>query len=623
MTNRVQTDDTALKNAAAKATLVIRVGVTGHRDLPPAEFGRLAEQTDKVLRLLARVAGAIHRQRHEAGLQIYADDEPILRCISPLAEGGDRLVARHALACGFKLQCPLPFPREEYEKDFRASADKRKSDTTVEFQELLTQAEGGVLELDGTRADSKDAYEALGRLVLRQCDVLIAVWDEEHEEGREKTGGTRQIVRESLGMEIPTVWISSRIKREPCVLRSIEPLETEDLNCLDQRLRRMFLFSSNGDDEDEAKKQMAAETRRREITAADEFFAEPAPKRNYSFPFTFYRDFWCWGRQERQLLPDPDWQPLFVGNQGFKQDIEQAYNWADSLAKHYGGIFRSSYILSYLTGAFAVLFAFLGLYFRFLYEQPGFRYLPYFFFVPELLLIIAVSTLTWQGRRKRWHHRWMDYRLLAESLRQIQFLAPLGRTTPSFKVPAHLQPGDPRNSWFNWYFRALVRHGGMVQARFDSSHLRLCTQTLRDAVRKQIEYHENNSSRLETVARRSRRTGQGYFIVAGIACVLHLTGEDWQDTTIKFALSFATIILPVFGAALAAVSHHGEFERLAIRSEALAERLMSLLKKELTGAEPLSSKELGRAAETFSEIMLAEILDWRFALLEKNLDLPA
>ncbi|HSG40059.1 MAG TPA: hypothetical protein VLE27_10515, partial [Thermoanaerobaculia bacterium] len=81
------------------------------------------------------------------------------------------------------------------------------------------------------------------------------------------------------------------------------------------------------------------------------------------------------------------------------------------------------------------------------------------------------------------------------------------------------------------------------------------------------------------------------------------------------------IVLPVFGGALGAISHQGEFERLALRSEALAERLAAL-KNDLEKAGS-SSRELGRIAETFSEVMVGELLDWHFAFLDKNLSLPA
>ena len=608
-----------------KPGLVVRIGVTGHRKLRPEAIARLEKQVNEVLQRIATVTDKIYEQSQNSGLQIYSDDKPVLRLISPLADGADRLVARQALAqkcLSFQLQCPMPFPEKEYEKDFQATSEHPK-DTTAEFRELREKAGENILELDGDRSAAREAYEDVGRLVLRQCDVLLAVWDEEHEKGIEKVGGTRQIVRESLLLEIPTVWISARVDREPCLLGSIDARQIASLDILDKRLREMFLFTSDtAEEKNEEIRRKAAQQRIREIEAARRFFEEEAQERDYSLPFTWYRDLWCWDLEEKPKRPDPEWRPLFAGNQDFMHRLDKCYRWSDFLASYYGGIFRGSYVSSYLMGAFAVLFAFLGLYFRPLFEDPEWRYLPYFFFGPELLLMIAVFSFTMMGRKKGWHHRWMDYRLLAESLRQAQFLAPLGRITLSFKVPAHLQPGDPRNSWFNWYFRAFIREGGMVRAHFDKPHLDLCRRILLELIETQIEYHHDIAHKLETVSRRSHWFAQGFFIFAAIACGLHLTGEHWQHATVKWTLSFATIVLPAFGAALSAISHHGEFERLAKRSEALATRLTHL-RDALPSEGSVSSKEIGRTAEIFSEIMFGETLDWRFAFLDKNLELPA
>jgi hypothetical protein len=83
-------------------------------------------------------------------------------------------------------------------------------------------------------------------------------------------------------------------------------------------------------------------------------------------------------------------------------------------------------------------------------------------------------------------------------------------------------------------------------------------------------------------------------------------------------------VLPSIGAALAAILHQGEFERIVFRSKTLEHRLTQLqgeLDKLPTGT--LSSKELAPVAETFSDIMLAEHVDWRFVFLGKDLTLPA
>ena len=50
------------------------------------------------------------------------------------------------------------------------------------------------------------AYVRLGRFLLGQIDLLVAVWNGEREEG---PGGTAEVVRAALDAGIPVVWIST------------------------------------------------------------------------------------------------------------------------------------------------------------------------------------------------------------------------------------------------------------------------------------------------------------------------------------------------------------------------------------------------------------------------------
>jgi hypothetical protein len=174
----------------------VNVGVTGHRS------NRLRHADLEALR--ASVRGALERLAEAAPGQS-------MRLVSPLAEGADRIVAEEAAALGWQLQSALPFPPEEYEKDFESPESRR------EFRRLLDNA-AKVDVLRGSR-DSKDsrdsAYTAVGRLVLDSCDVLVAVWDGAGARGE---GGTAQMVREARQRGIPVVWIPSEPPHEARVL---------------------------------------------------------------------------------------------------------------------------------------------------------------------------------------------------------------------------------------------------------------------------------------------------------------------------------------------------------------------------------------------------------------------
>jgi hypothetical protein len=159
----------------------LRVGIVGHRNniIRPQDTEALTAKVEDVLERIARVAG-------ERGLTLT----------SPLAEGADRIGARVALSAGYTLECPLPFERSEYEKDFASEESRR------EFREMLDAAER-VWELPGVRERSKDAYYAVGRAVLDASDVLVAIWDGEEARGR---GGTAEVVAAATE-RMPVVWI--------------------------------------------------------------------------------------------------------------------------------------------------------------------------------------------------------------------------------------------------------------------------------------------------------------------------------------------------------------------------------------------------------------------------------
>jgi len=285
--------------------------------------------------------------------------------------------------------------------------------------------------------------------------------------------------------------------------------------------------------------------------------------------------------------------------------------WADGLAEYYAGLYRSSFVFAYLMGACAVLAAFVGIV-KGEYSQLSFS--------AELVFILVIIGVTLTGRRRGWHERWMDYRLLTEALRQMEFLSPIGLVPPSFKVPVHLEPSDPQRSWSNWYFHTLVRQSGLARGRMDKRYLEIYREkVLQPVIAKQVRYHRSNHEVFKRLHHRPHLVAQLLFGLAALACLLHVFGE-WCDDFELF-LSFCAIVLPAFGGALAAILHHGEFERLALRSRALGERL-KLLRKEASVAG-ISASQLGVIAEDLSDVMMAELVDWRFVFLDKNLVLPA
>ena len=166
--------------------LELAIGVTGHRASNLAGVDLLALRA-AVSTILAELESALRGVGRQHAMAFDAAP-PRMRLVSALADGADTLVAQAALAAGWRLDVCLPFVREEYAKDFELGIDLQV------YLDLIGSA-GAVMELPGRRADAAAAYEAVGRLVLEQSDILIALWDGDPDRGR---GGTSRVVAEAI-----------------------------------------------------------------------------------------------------------------------------------------------------------------------------------------------------------------------------------------------------------------------------------------------------------------------------------------------------------------------------------------------------------------------------------------
>ncbi|NYH54691.1 hypothetical protein HNR06_004280 [Nocardiopsis arvandica] len=151
---------------------MIRIGVTGHRALSPEVSGAVAELVS-------------------AHLEPYGCEMVGLSC---LADGADAVFAEAVLAAGAPLEAVVPAAgyREALPEEHHPVYDR-----------LLAQAVL-VHELPHTESTSKAHMEA-GRLLVRRCDQLVAVWDGRPARG---PGGTADVVAyaRSLFRPVSVLW---------------------------------------------------------------------------------------------------------------------------------------------------------------------------------------------------------------------------------------------------------------------------------------------------------------------------------------------------------------------------------------------------------------------------------
>jgi hypothetical protein len=138
------------------------VGLIGHRQIDPEiliDLRIAARDT------LAKVRAAAIAAAGSDGSSGVLD----LRCVCCLAEGADVILTEEALIQGYALSAALPFHRDTYLEDFPTEAARK------DFTRLLGTAYT-CYELNGTRAGAL-GYQAVGRLLLEQSDIIVAIWD--------------------------------------------------------------------------------------------------------------------------------------------------------------------------------------------------------------------------------------------------------------------------------------------------------------------------------------------------------------------------------------------------------------------------------------------------------------
>ena len=364
-----------------KPRLTLRVGITGHRPnkLPNADLPRIERQLrDTFATIEAAVAKA-----YEANKAVYADapadaagTKPYrIRLISGFAEGADQM-AVVACPADWTVEAVLPFPKDEYLKDFAQSAAGDGRDVRHEFETSLKRA-AVVTEVPTPRS-------GLARPGLRRLRRLHAPPDRRAGRGlgrpgakarrhrRDRAGGVRR--RHPRGVDrhrrrtpdrpdriIPERQAGShRLQRGangPCRRRSIRSL---------RRLRPMR--SAIGD--------------RRASGSINSTPRAGAPA-SWASSFDLLKRWATGQRPLRLVIPSeplealeadfnklvddaPDAGPL---SQRLKDMLAPRYAWADSLAVYFSHLYRNAYVLSYLLAALAVLIAVLGRLCR--RAQPG------------------------------------------------------------------------------------------------------------------------------------------------------------------------------------------------------------------------------------------------------------
>ncbi len=601
-----------------------------------------------IAEVLEAVSLAVKRFAAGPGAALYAPGaEPILTACSPLAEGADRIFAEEARRLGYRLTCVMPFPIEEFEQDFSGTMSF-EADSLERFRGILDEAESaGVLtrfELNGRRERDREAYEAAGRVVLNQSDLLVVIWDGG---GAAGVGGTVDTLREAIAFNVPTVWIDSRAPHGWKFMRS-----AEDLECLGGEAPCPAAPAETADDLNTVIDGLVAaelglegmDTAPGEHAAPahlKEYLAETRPRLNLAIVWKLFRDFMDVGRlhppsihvapfeaQIRAAWPvigDPGSSaaPAPPAASWINARLRGHYAWSDKLADIYADKHRSGFVASSLLAATAVLIALVPVAAHF-----G-RRASLATAIFELFILVLMVGLPIVARRGRWHQRWLEYRVLAELVRALRILIPLGGARPLPRTAAHLASyGDPAQSWMNWQARAIARAVGLPEARVTASYIKANLDELVDFLgtttppHGQIGFHHINCERMERIHHRLHRMSLILF-AASIAAV----GLNWLvrfmwpaviDRVNEWLILFSAF-LPALGATFASINNQGEFARLQRRSHAMADSLRSVRERAFdldVEPHPPPLATVSELAAQIASMMVDENTEWRIVVLD-------
>ncbi|CAK9039357.1 Uncharacterized protein SCF082_LOCUS24125 [Durusdinium trenchii] len=617
-----------------KPAIALRVGVTGHRKsrLDPAQIERINAQVAMVL----TTAEAALTEAHKRYAREYAETAPLCYFVSALADGADTLAAKQALKNGWRLLAPLPFSVENYSRDF---SDQDKE----ELESLLSQADS-VAELDGVRdgAASEDrAYLQAGVTTVSQSDFVIAIWDGEDARG---IAGTAMVKEEALAVGKPVVWINAVKDTDPVFMSE----DGHHVPFSDETAHMAIdaMVAPPGSDEIEhafSGKQTHA------LSAYHEFCEERAHGFNWGSFFQFWEKAfagkWPFDVKLSYRAPSAEIakasqstlaEKLKASAQDqriFNETIIPRFVWADHLAIHYGNLYRSSYFFNYLFAAMAVFLALFDL----IAGGMGFGSKTIWIGL-EVTIIVSILGVTTAGKRGRWHEKWIDYRQLAEEMRQHRlYHLTLGRSDQGDDFSQG--EGAEAASWVDWYFAATRREAGMASGSFDHNTIKSIAATiLEEEIRPQIAYHNHKAEVLHKMEHRLHHLGEFAFAMTLLVCLVYLSlvflksgdfgaVKDFAYKTeklVKNGVTMMTGFLPALGAAFFGIRVQGEFGSTAERSHATAAQLQNIAQK----FEPLARSETPRleilrlrVAEA-ARAMLMENTDWRLLYISKPLNLP-
>lgn len=567
--------------------LPLVVGVTSHRNLAASEIEPIRQ----------RVRDFFVQLKHDF------PDLPLV-VLSALAEGGDQLVAREALAAGARLIAPLPLSPQSYADDFSDAPSRAELSDFCQRAEVLQMPllPGSTLADIAVHGAARDRqYAQAGVFIASHCHILLALWD-----GRESDllGGTAQVVRYALDGVMPGL-IESRPGAHP------------ELDRIDESIIYHIVCSrSDGNGAMQAPLPSLLPLQARWISQKHVCAADAGMPPEFHRLFARMQEFDLDQRSHaNEILAAATGSGIDAADGAGGDVLDGLFSAADCLAMHFQRrvllAMRSNHVLAALTGIALVCYS--GL--------PG--DLPYQFYGIYLFIVLfAVGVLLAQlARRRDWHRKYIDYRALAEGLRVQRWWRRAGIAASSYSAFAHdsfMQKQDIELGWIRNVMRAASLDGIDITPVPEDALAAVISEWIGEpGSGGQLGYYSRKTEHLSRIHRTTRSLVRGCFwigISIGVLLALFQRRLGSDNTTLMVAVMGVSAIL---AAALESYAYRKGDKELINQYRYMSGIFANARMKLDAARDGESKREILRA---LGEAALAEHSEWALMHRERPLE---
>lgn len=621
--------------------LALRIGITGARALRADRVEALRDHLQKALSAARETMTRLAQDTRVRASYGAADSEAPqawLRFLSPLARGADRLGAEAALSLGYDLFVPIPFARAEYEKDFSGAQTPAEpalsaAEDLAQFTAMLGRAgDGGktVLSLDGGRAEPNDAYEAVGRFVVRNSDILLAIWDGGPSGGR---GGTAEIVEYAALNGVPILWIHATEGCAPVWIAGREDLRqrkptADPLQALCASIESQILPPPAAVHHIHGLLARVSHLgQRKQLDPLKDYsWHDPKPPGAWARAYDVMMQ---WASRMMPATPTPQAVPASDPGSTARYWADR-YQPANECTGQYAARYRSAYVWLFVFATATLVFGALAA------VAHGHFGLVIAAVLLEALMLGLILLTVISAIRGDWHERFIEYRLLAELCRKQQVLGLLGRSVSlgavhrmvheSAEGPA--QGHHDRKAWIAWLFAAWERAAPLPAGSSAASLGPIVQkQIVGGLIDTQLAYHRARAEKSERADETFFKFGQWCFVAVCVCVVLKLLvligthhggtahQDGWFDGLGEAAvlvLTWLAIVLPAVSAAAFGIRSYTELQLLTEQSRHMIFALETAKRRieSIDVTQPLAIEDVGAETQAVATLMLQDIDGW-------------